>query len=61
MRALLLAGVAVASLAATPDHALAWGDDGHKVVALIADHFMTPAVRTKVHAMLGRHRHSDRP
>jgi len=32
--------------------AKAWNDEGHEVVALIADHFLEPAVRQKVHAML---------
>jgi hypothetical protein len=31
---------------------LAWGDDGHKTVALIAEHFLDPAVKAKVTAML---------
>ncbi|HEY2734782.1 MAG TPA: S1/P1 nuclease [Polyangiales bacterium] len=30
----------------------AWGDEGHEVVALIADHYLNPAVRSKVHALL---------
>jgi hypothetical protein len=25
--------------------ALAWGDDGHKVVALIAEHYLTPSAK----------------
>jgi hypothetical protein len=34
----------------TPAHA--WGDEGHEVVALIADHYLDPAVRTKVNSLL---------
>jgi hypothetical protein len=34
----------------TPAHA--WGDEGHEVVALIADHYLDPAVRTKVQGIL---------
>jgi hypothetical protein len=32
--------------------ALAWSDPGHEVVGLIADHYLKPAVRQKVQAML---------
>ena len=35
-----------------PQQALAWGDDGHKVVALIAEHYLTPDVRRTVTSML---------
>jgi hypothetical protein len=30
----------------------AWGDDGHEVVALIAEHYLTPATRQRVAATL---------
>lgn len=32
--------------------ALAWDEEGHKIVALIADHYLDPAVKQKVDAML---------
>jgi S1/P1 Nuclease len=32
--------------------ALSWGDDGHKATALIAQRCLTPAVKTKIAAML---------
>src|SRR5579871_377620 len=32
--------------------AAAWNDMGHKVVAIIADHYLLPAARTQVEAML---------
>ena len=32
--------------------ALAWGDEGHRVIALIADHYLQPAVKQKVVAIL---------
>lgn len=32
--------------------ALAWGDEGHEVIALIAEAHLDPAVRTKVRALL---------
>lgn len=52
MRALNLTVAAASLLAALPTPAFAWGDEGHKAIAAIADHFLTPAVRQKVHAML---------
>jgi hypothetical protein len=49
----------------------AWGDEGHEVIALIAEHYLEPAVRAKVNALLAepmdreaswadRYRDSDR-
>lgn len=32
--------------------AQAWGDDGHKTIALIAEQYLEPAVKTKIAAML---------
>ena len=32
--------------------ALAWGDEGHRVIALIADHYLEPSVKQKVTAIL---------
>ena len=32
--------------------AYAWGDKGHEIVGLIADHYLDPAVRTKVQTIL---------
>jgi nuclease S1 len=29
-----------------------WGDDGHKTVALIAEHYLTPAAKKQIEAML---------
>lgn len=40
------------SLCSVPTAAYAWGDEGHEVVALIADHYLEPAVRTKVNQIL---------
>jgi hypothetical protein len=39
-------------LAAVPQQAAAWGDEGHKVVALVAQSFLDPIVRQQVNAML---------
>lgn len=46
--AVMLAGVAVLS----PAPALAWGDEGHKIIALVAYARLTPAAREKVDAIL---------
>jgi hypothetical protein len=51
MRAIL---AALALFAIVPQFAFAWGDDGHKVVALIAQHYMTPDVRRTVDALLAQ-------
>ncbi len=32
--------------------AFAWGDEGHEVIALIADHFLEPSVRERAQALL---------
>lgn len=50
MRYCLLALAVVMTL--SPRAALAWGDEGHEIVALIADRFLEPAMREKVNAML---------
>jgi hypothetical protein len=48
----IIAVLSLSMLAATPQQASAWGDDGHKTVALIAQNFLTPAVKTQITAML---------
>jgi len=47
---LRLLGIVVLMIA--PHRACARGDDGHKTVALIAQQYLEPAVRTKIAAML---------
>jgi hypothetical protein len=42
--------LAVATTA--PHPAFAWGDEGHKVIALIAEHYLDPAARAKVVMLL---------
>lgn len=37
---------------AWPLEAYAWGDEGHKVIGIIAEHFLEPTVRQKVSALL---------
>jgi hypothetical protein len=52
---MIAAGTLALALAATiaqPRTALAWGDDGHKVVALIAQSFLETDVRKRVNALL---------
>jgi hypothetical protein len=47
------AGILVALwLLATPHSAAAWGDEGHKVIALIAQAYLEPDVRKTVNAIL---------
>ena len=45
-------GLALAANIAQPRAALAWGDDGDKVVALIAQSFLEKDVRKRVNALL---------
>ena len=35
-----------------PQHAQAWGDEGHRIIALIAEQYLEPATRAEVNAML---------
>jgi hypothetical protein len=44
--------LALTSSLTHPRAAYAWGDDGHKVVALIAQHHLAPAAKSQVDAML---------
>jgi len=37
---------------AQPRQAVAWGDEGHQVVALVAQSFLDPDVRKRVTALL---------
>jgi hypothetical protein len=51
-----ISGVMVALIvfctASLPRSALAWGDEGHQVIALVANRFLEAAVRTKIAAVL---------
>ena len=44
----MLCGIALTA----PQQARAWGDEAHEIVALIADHYLTPAVHEEVAALL---------
>lgn len=46
----LTLGLSVLTL--LPREAAAWGDDGHKTVALIAEHYLTPDARAQVTSLL---------
>jgi hypothetical protein len=48
----VLALALVACSALMPRSALAWGDEGHRIVALVADRFLETAVRTTIGVML---------
>ncbi len=45
-----MASVVLLFLGSSP--AFAWGDEGHHVVALIADHYLEPSVHAKVQSLL---------
>jgi hypothetical protein len=40
------------SVALGPRPALAWGDEGHRIIALVAEQFLEPTVRERVRAVL---------
>src|SRR5262249_24349527 len=44
--------LAAAVVAGAPAPALAWGDEGHEIIALVADHYLTPETRRRVEALL---------
>ncbi len=44
--------LALAISLAHPRPAMAWGDDGHKTVALVAEHYLVPAAKKQVDAIL---------
>jgi hypothetical protein len=48
----ILAALSLSTLLAVPQQASAWGDEGHMAVASIAAHYLQPAVKTQIDAML---------
>ena len=48
----LLALLLLAVTAMSTHPAFAWGDEGHKVIALVAEHYLDPAIRAKVAGLL---------
>lgn len=51
-RAVVIGAALSLSLTAPLRQAHAWGDEGHEIIALVADHFLDAAVKQKVAAML---------
>ena len=51
-RPALCLALAAALIAGLPRQAAAWGDEGHQIIALVAGHFLAPAVRQRVAALL---------
>ena len=49
----LWTGACVALLCSGSRPASAWGDEGHEVIGLIAEHYLQPAVRVRVLELLG--------
>jgi len=47
-----VAGICAAALALKGVPAFAWGDEGHEVIGLIAEHYLEPTVRERVRLML---------
>jgi hypothetical protein len=52
MKPAIAALLTCSMLAVLPQRAAAWGDDGHKTVALIAQHYLTPTAKKQVDALL---------
>jgi len=52
MRVMFLAILMCCAIALNPQAAWAWGDEGHMIVALIADRYLDPPVREQVNALL---------
>src|ERR1700761_7041430 len=52
MKAQTFFGMLLCVLLCRPLTAQAWGEEGHAIVALIAGHYLEPAVRTQVNAIL---------
>ena len=44
--------LAILFVVISPPPACAWGDEGHRIIALIAEAFITPSVRSQVDALL---------
>jgi len=49
---LATASIALGGLSVLPAPCLAWGDEGHEIVGQIATHYLLPAVRQRVFALL---------
>ena len=51
-RYVLVCAVAISALQFATTPAFAWDNKGHEIVGLIAEHYLKPAVRQKVDALL---------
>ena len=47
-----LAAIGLSLVIASPKPALAWGDDGHKAIALVAESCLVPSVKQRIMTML---------
>jgi|GEM_PF-1813005 hypothetical protein len=52
MRRVVAAAMLCGIAATAPRPALAWGDEAHEIVALVAEHYLDPAVHDQVMALL---------
>ncbi|HXP76960.1 MAG TPA: S1/P1 nuclease [Stellaceae bacterium] len=52
MRSIVATAVLCGIALTAPQQARAWGDEAHEIVALLADHYLDPAVHDQVGAML---------
>src|ERR1700756_3213708 len=52
LKRLLLAGIFLTAALTSSRPAFAWGDEGHEIIALIAERYLDPAVRDKVAMLL---------
>jgi hypothetical protein len=56
MRNRTISAVLFALALCAPQHVMAWDDHSHRIVALVAAHFLTPEARTKVENLLASDR-----
>jgi hypothetical protein len=49
---LVFASILLVAAITVPHRAFAWGDEGHEVIALVAEHYLDPAARAKVAKLL---------
>jgi mono/diheme cytochrome c family protein len=52
MRRVTAAAIALCTIFTASKNAWAWNDEGHAIVALIAEHYLSPAAKDKLQAML---------
>jgi hypothetical protein len=52
VRGLLPAFLLLSAMLVAPCSVLAWGDEGHNIIALVGEHYLDPAVRARVATLL---------